>query len=205
MIFDNHKAVFFHIGKTAGSSIEQFLLPKKRSYKIYDEEVVYGLHNGVMTQHATPEYIVELTKGRIPDITNYFWFTFIRNPWDRMVSSFIYEEYELFDKWLVNISETLREGRFMEGSHYIPQVKYTHDIDGEEMMDFVGRFENLTQDWLLVCDKLGIEQAPLPQINRNELDGGGGDKHYSEFYHPLTVKIVADMYADDIDTFEYVY
>ena len=201
MVFDDHKLVFFHIGKTAGYSIEQSILPSSRDYRVYDNDLVYGLRDGVMTQHARPSYVLKLR----PDISEYFWFTFVRNPWDRMVSAYCYLKphndtmHGSFKNWLKSIEKGNRSGKgFPEGSHYHSQSSYFLD---DRPMNFTGRFENISDDWNALCKLLGIE-SELKNQNKSKFRE---KKHYSEFYDKESVGIVADLYKEDIERFAYEF
>ena len=65
------------------------------------------------------------------------------------------------------------------------------------MVDFVGRFENLTADFRSVCQTIGVS-ATLPAFKRTVLD-------YRGYYTDRTAELVADRFARDIAKFGYVF
>jgi len=67
---------------------------------------------------------------------------------------------------------------------------------GDMLVDFVGRYETLAEDFDAVCDRIGIECA-LPHINRSR----HGD--FREYYTPETRALVEEVYKADIELFGY--
>jgi len=154
---------------------------------------------------------------------NYFKFSFVRNPWDRVVSLYFYlKERKEFDsdidfkKWLSikfnkpwlsrDISTIIRDfnlkrinGGRMGTPAELSQVGWLSDIDSNFCMDFVGRFENLQEDFNTICDKIGIPRQQLPHHNKSK------HKHYTEYYNDETREIVAEKHAKDIEYFGYEF
>ena len=71
-----------------------------------------------------------------------------------------------------------------------------------EKLDFVGRFENLMQDWEMIRSKLAKDPGPLPLHRKT---AGAKRKHYSKYYDDTTRETVAKIYAEDIKRFGYVF
>jgi hypothetical protein len=140
----------------------------------------------------------------------YFKFTFVRNPWARFLSAYIYlksggtgnrqdlrmssiinSEYNSFKKFTL-------EAPFLEYKHFETKfdlLQGSHDCK----LDFIGRFENLQEDFNTICDKIGIPRKQLPHKNKSR------HKHYTEYYDDETKQIVAERFADDIEYFGYEF
>ena len=165
-------------------------------------------------------------KKRVKSINvknNYFKFTFVRNPWDRIASchrqkienswKYAYKRADSSSKKLKskglnfkNNELTLNEflillekgnNRFYN-IHWAPQTSIV-DMD---KMDFIGRFENLEEDWKYVCKKIGIDQFELP----HKLQTKPKDQSYRDYYKDQeSIDIVSRIYAEEIKRFNYKF
>ena len=97
-----------------------------------------NLHEKKYTEHH------HLDSSYIPkECKDYFKFAFVRNPFDRFVSLYHFRPKGLsFSDWLDNITLT-----------YVQQVDY-----GLDKLDFVGRYENLQDDFDKFCKKINFEK-----------------------------------------------
>jgi hypothetical protein len=99
-------------------------------------------------------------------------------------------------------------GRGADGvySHYrddadkylLPYLEWIRTPGGQLRADFIGRFENLRQDFGRLADRLGVK-AELPHVNASQR----GD--YRGFYDDLTRRLIADYYAPEIKQFNYEF
>lgn len=129
-------------------------------------------------------------------IKNYFKFCFIRNPYDYALSWIKYEH----QKKRINLPENASFKDLLNNAPpriWKNQIEWllSHDVS----MNFVGKFENLQEDFNIVCDKIGIPQQQLPHANKTK------HKHYTEYYDNETREIVAEKYAKDIEYFGYKF
>ena len=136
-----------------------------------------------------------------------FKFAFVRNPWARLVSEYKYAHHDQninFESWVMEHFPTARDESWPRRSdayrHVMPQTDFLLDDQGELLLDFVGRFENIAEDFPRACELAGVQSGcPKPR------NVGGKRGHYSDFYTPKLQQRVAEMYAPEIEMFGYSY
>lgn len=94
----------------------------------------------------------------------------------------------------------LKDGKDDElNIHWRPQHTFV-STDGQKgkrlLVDFVGKVENIEEDWKKICHRIGV-QAEIPHENRTSHPA------YAECYTAETWDIVADRYREDIRIFGY--
>ncbi len=137
----------------------------------------------------------------VPRIDEVFMFTFVRNPWDRVVSAFYWlQQYRglyggcTFQEF---VKRNLAVGIDVD-AHFRPQSP-TFMCQGRLIPNmFVGRFERLHEDWEVVAKKLGV-QRELPHFNQSR------HKPYAECYDDECRNIVAKLYAAEIEALGYKF
>jgi len=128
-----------------------------------------------------------------------FSFGIVRNPWDWQVSMYNYgiesasnrngkflKRFKSFDNYI--------RWRCQEDVHY--QKDFLFSESGEQLVDFIGKYENLEEDFQKICENIGIA-AKLPRLNQSR------HKPFQEYYTPDTVDLVRKTFAKDIDLFGY--
>jgi chondroitin 4-sulfotransferase 11 len=81
--------------------------------------------------------------------------------------------------------------------HFRSQYTFITDSEGKLITDFIGRFENLREDFETIVQKIGLPNPNLP----HELKGN--HKHYTSYYTPETWEIVRKRYQKDLELFNY--
>jgi hypothetical protein len=201
--------VFVHIPKTGGQSVEKTLFPEMEPPKETNYDIFTGWDekNKIWMQHASMQQINDLYET---DVSKYFKFGFVRNPWSRAVSDYVWmqEEIKKSDSFLNYLLEqgefkqrlTVRRNNRWRGDHVIPQFDFLFDNSGTQLVDFIGKLENFQSDFDIVCDKIGI---PRKKLSRQLI--AKKRKHYTEYYDDETRQIVAEKYAKDIEMFGYEF
>lgn len=205
MIFEQYKTIFFHVPKTAGYSIEQFFIPVAFDWRIFKEDIMFGLDRNVMTQHLTYRDMLQYKSTEFLDA--HFKFAFFRNTWERFCSAFFYQEkvhldqYQTFDNFVTKTCEFVNLNKYSSGWHFAKQTDWIYDKDGRQILDFVGRYENLDSDFKFLCNKIGVEYQPLKRLNKSK----NSEINYRDLFNDTTKQLVAEAYRSEIELFEYKF
>lgn len=213
MICRELNLLFVHVPKTAGQAMEEYFLNllgmdwKKEKAKMLCRKNRWPWKGPTRLAHLTAQEYLKYGYLNEEDFEGLFKCVFVRNPWARLVSEFEYAghaEKGDFKSWLLERFPTIKEERgfFRSGDyrHVMPQTDYILDVKGEVMVDFVGKFENIAEDFSEVCRRMEIKSEPLPKKNV-----GKKKRHYSEYYEEKTRKFVSEKYALEIEMFDYSY
>ena len=170
--------IFIHIPKTGGTSI---------SHALRDHP------HPIIHRHSS---ISDFQKRL--DISEYYKFSCIRNPWDRIVSWYGFDQREaLYRKSFKDfVSFIEREFKAERPGQFQSQLNF---LKGKMEMDFIMRYENIQDDFHKVCKEIGIEHKSLPKMNWSDRS------HYRVYYDRQTRKIIEDLYREDIVHFEYSF
>lgn len=184
--------IFIHIQKTAGKSIRHAL----------------GLKGGA--DHRSAKTLQQELDENIWN--NSFKFAYVRNPWDRLVSAYFYrvqggngsmedrKRAEIYPDTFQVFCEQIHRFQSLENeSMFICQKDWITDGESNQIIDFVGRVENIQDDFNLICDSLNRAHIELPHINQST------HKSYRDIYNETTRKLVASAYQKDIDYFKYTF
>ena len=106
---------------------------------------------------------------------NKYSFAFVRNPYERIVSAYLFTKNALKHKYsfreFLDISIDERVG-FSKSQLQFPKeyIKHhtlpqTHESNYLSETQFIGRYENLNNDFKIVCDNIGAEYSELPKLN----------------------------------------
>jgi len=219
-----HNFIFIHIGKTGGTSMEKVLCSH---FGIAFRETTHGHLSWNPKQNHVKHIWARgmIKKVGMEAWRQCFTFAFVRNPYDMVVSLYSmftqYEQYidkekhpDLFHPWnqYENFEDFLLkvdQGKCIYNkahrwnnlknlqTKYLTRSMLWRWQRREILVDFVGRYETLQDDFNKVCDRIGI--PPLALIRH----GGTNHKHYDEMYTPKTRRIVERHFKLDLKMFDY--
>jgi len=147
-------------------------------------------------------------KHEVKEVKEYdssdFKFTFVRNPFDRLASCYrhviqkgalknIQDDPKLhremsFEKFIDVISEIELENMDI---HFRPQYTFI-----PEKPDYVGKFENIQEDFKHICEKIGINVELLHENKTNKTI-------FRDYYTPKIIEKVLKLYEKDFELFNY--
>lgn len=210
LISDEHRFIFIHIPKTAGSSITQVLSPHSRQPTDYWMNRLLarcGVRTNLLApprhrwfrRHTTARRLRPWLPAAVYD--SYFKFAFVRNPWDWLVS---YYHFVLERPRHRRHGQIRQLGSFAEFLRYecsrrtFLQSRFVTDARGRLIVDYVGRFEHLEADFQRICDRAGLD-ATLVRRNQSR------HQDYRDYYDRRTIDLVAQGYRRDIELFGYAF
>lgn len=188
--FEN-ECVFVHITKAAGTSLALSLFGElPYHYTASQYRVIYGRK----------------------DFNRFYKFTFVRNPWDRLYSAYSYlkgggwneddknwakEHLAGVEDFNSFVMDWLTPEKLSSHIHLWPQSKFICDHKGTPIIDHLGYFETIAEDFTTVQQKLGLPPKTLKHTNASKRIS------YTDIYSPEAIAKVRELYKQDIENFGY--
>lgn len=214
------KAIYIHIPKAGGSFVEMIL---KEFYGF--EEFDYGeLGNSVYFDEEVKDgfFRVVLSKSldaKEIDLSTYYTFTFVRNPYSRCISAFNYlnrirETYgsKVLDR-KVSLSEYFdlaEQNKLTPFAHYhimTSQKKHLEDLSGVLRIDYIGRFENLNSELVYIITEILKQKIKFRRILEEGLRRNVNPVSricYREEFSPETLEIINRVSSEDFEHFDFI-
>ena len=212
IVLHEYKVIYFEIPKVACSSLRYICA-----------ELLYPNRDKTVSVHKLK--FPSIPTQRLGQYSNYFKFCFVRNPWGRLVSLYrdkilneangndtfftmrpgvanCLAEFEGFKAGMSFESFTQAIDSISDAKanrHFRSQYTFVIDQVGNLVVDFIGRFENLQEDYKKMCKMVGLPEMAIPHLK------GSGSKDYYRFYNEETKQIVAKRYKKDIEIFGYSF
>lgn len=187
-----NKCIFFHIPRTGGISIANTLFGDNGA--------------GHMTVKVAKDFFAD-------DYYKFYKFSFVRNPYDKLISSYFYLKKGGFhqgdEDWVKGhlsevtsfenfVLEWLSEDKFTERFHFQPQSYFLKDENGDIDLNFIGRYESIYTDFDVVRKELKIRTSLL-RLNSSDKPSSV-ENHYSK---EMKDKIY-QLYKEDFLLFDYL-
>ena len=217
LLSNEHKFFFMHIPKTGGTSIRNALNQLIQAPQPYTEKDMERKHMSAF-----------LLRDKIYDWDNLWKFTFIRNPYDRMVSYYTFYRMPRqfpyqhttrkaalqmsFPEWV----RWLKQKEFVRlGDHpprkipmwRRPQVDFIYN-NGIKLVDHICRYETLEDDYNYIANKLKLNQNPSIWKHHKVLRHDNRSNRLEDFrlyYDDESRSIVKWWFMRDIKEFNYTF
>ena len=202
MISLRDRIVFVHLRRTGGNSIEValggvVLLDRWfRPTMDWDNQFHRGRSWRKIDRrghriHSTAEEIRRLHPRAFDQC---FKFAIVRNPWEQMAS--LYGRLHADDRAFAGFRHWLWRFGLEKGT--VPRASL-YDRSGRSLVDFVGRFERLQDDFDEACDRAGVPRRTLPRTTPS------AGRPLAEIYDAAAMAIVRRIFAHDIEDFGYSF
>lgn len=190
---DDKRAIFLHVPKTAGTFVKDLFRIRR-----FDDP---GPDVRPSPQHLTCEQL----RQRIGDkkYDHYYKFTFIRNPWARILSSYYWRttlprkrEAPPFIEFIELVARTVPERNYYAlefGEHFIPQTEYSRDVDE------VFRFEEIEVGIHALAERFKVKVGRLAAREPKPSD------RYWKFYDERSRRLLGETYAEEIEQFGFTF
>jgi hypothetical protein len=206
--------LFVHTAKTGGTSIRDALQRYRWSDPMYLPQFICSRLSGwtghrigaKFPRHAKAIAAKEMLPHELYE--KLFKFVFVRNPWDLQVSSFHHlkrerphlvahtPDFVSFVRWKLDPD---RPYQFHIDTSIELQSDYLVDLHGKVIVDFIGRYERLHEDFAEACKRIGIATPQLP----HRREAKDRKKDYRSYYDDALAELVAEHFRRDIELLDY--
>ena len=217
LLSNEHKFFFMHIPKTGGTSIRNALNQLIQAPQPYTEKDMERKHMSAF-----------LLRDKIYDWDNLWKFTFIRNPYDRMVSYYTFYRMPRKVPYLHSTRKAAIEMSFPEWVRWLkqkefvrlgdhpprkipmwrrPQVDFIYN-NGIKLVDHICRYETLEDDYNYIANKLKLNQDPSIWKHHKVLRHDNRSSRLEDFrlyYDDESRSIVKWWFMRDIKEFNYMF
>ena len=204
LLSHSHRFLFIHVIKTGGVSIRKALvryahLPWRSLWRRLQGRLGLTPHDPLasLSAHATAAEMREVLPPATFD--DCFKFAFVRNPWDWNVSFYHYvcqNRRHALHTLAAGMSGFTEFLTWRAEHARLQQKDCIVDARGTLLVDFVGRFEDLEEDFGKVCAATGV-RATLPHLNPSR------HHDYRLHYTERTRRLVEEAWAEDVRFFGY--
>jgi hypothetical protein len=197
VISHRYRCVYVHIPKTGGTSVENALRNRVLVRNGGSEHVTLSEYEGAMEPIRYREYLK---------------FSVVRNPWDRVLSTFAWlsqggngsaganrKAQEVGRDFTAFCRRVLRDGEYSEllAPNVLGQAEWLKDSSGTLGVDFIAKLETIAEDYARLREVLGLRKRTLPHTRRSQHGGA------PEIYTRETAEIVLQRYRPDVEAFDY--
>jgi hypothetical protein len=221
---NNMKILYTRLPKNASTSIQSILTDKGFDYiedkKVPNNNIIIEplrlIRNKTISSSSLDGNLYK-EYSKILNMDEYYKISFVRNPWDRAVSSWEFlmrhphkpnqkasdvsrKHGEIdFENFLLLLKkEGFKNLSDRDKWHIAPQFEYL-SLNGELMYDFIGKYENLHNDIKEGFKSINLNENDVPHLMKSN------HTSYKDYYNDNCINLVGELFKSDIDNFGYNY
>lgn len=201
------RGIFMHIHKCAGTSLIHI-------FETIPEVISCAARPGNFPARTGWEAIPQDIQQQA------YKFTFVRNPYARIVSAYrMFIKTEIWKSLFPTFDDFVEFLQWSDVHHHtvtedIPMEQFIHTIGNAihhcssfhnpkyrlEEMDYIGRVETLAEDIQQITNALQIEPIAVPHLRK-----AGANQDYRSYYSARTKAIIGKIYQADLERFDYQF
>ena len=211
----NHekKAIYIHIPKNGGSYISEilsknygfknyylhrpdhplFCLGKDKSVDKHENKI-----HGTIIYYKTSNHLNKIMNMDLNKWNTYYIFSFIRNPYDRIVSGWNY-----CNKNNISFSNFIKLEKSVNSYDYwhtfMTQSRHLIDNKGKININYIGKIENLEEDLKIILYTIGFKNITHLPFKKNSKK----HKDYKSYYDNQILKEINNIFKEDFENFDY--
>jgi hypothetical protein len=205
-LINGNNFIFIHIYKCGGMSLRKLFT---------DNLATLEINKSHSTAKEIRDYCYACNGS-------FFWntaykFSFVRNPFDWAVS--LYEfiknneshenyqdvkdmDFDIFCYWYC---ENVKNKKDNINGKFNTLTDFLFDSNGELLVDYVGKLENINNDIKIVCDRLKISNDNIHGINVPHINQTDREPDYRKYYNETSKKLITDTFYYDLVNFNYSF
>lgn len=207
-ISTTRRYVYARIRKAANSTVISSLYHAENNNRITGLDNIQKIKDNYFTKPG------ELSKTDLIDLDSYFKFTIVRNPYSRIISTYLDKienrnksQRKIVIKFLkknpndeITFNEFLdflENGGLRKNAHWAPQIDFL--VFPIDQYNYIGRLENLQKDLTQILAKIYSKDCPIVSINEHKTDSRNKTKELT-----ASDKLrIYNLYMDDFKNFNY--
>lgn len=198
----DRKLLFVHIPKTGGSSVERFFGMNQPDRLMSGD----AKHNIDGIKFASQHLRARDLENLYPDLVKkYYMFTFVRNPYDRVLSEYYYNHKkrnfnsEEFEDWFFHFYKAPWK------DHKLSQTDYVYDETGYTPVQWVGKLETFEEDLWGLCKLRGSNMDLYGKKPPHDKVGSNNPTPQKaiEVFSKRHIYMINTLFRDDFVNFDY--
>jgi hypothetical protein len=210
IVAPSRQFIFVKTRKTAGTSIQESFLPFSQPGDVVTREWtdLVSRRRCAIEEFASLDQI-QNDLGVEPSA--FFKFGFTRNPFSITLSRYFYQlkmkrvlgnpSPEHFNLWVQTVY-FVGEPRFPGGRYLLDRSRHLlFDQHGRKLVDFIGRFEQIQDDFQEIVHRIGLPEMVLVHVNKSNKE----NIHYRDWFDSRSRRFVEENFDFELSTFGYQY